>query len=665
MNRIARFFLPSLALLLAAFDVAAAEVPQLRFRPDGSFKIMQITDLHYCDTSWAAERNDSTFSLISRLLDAEKPDLAVVTGDMMVWWGATPGYERLAQTFEDAGVPFAVTFGNHDNETDLTKDSVMRLLDRYPHSLSPLETRGLSGRANTALPILASQGDSARWCLYLLDSHNSTPIHSLGYYDWIKHDQIAWYRHVSDSLRALNGARPVPALSFFHIPLPEFASAKDKCGFLGDCQEGIFCSDVNSGLFASMMEAGDMAGVLVGHDHNNSYVTDYFGDILLGFGRKTGYVPAYDETLPRGVRLITLEEGAPAFTTYLHDDTDSISDRYYFERKNNATRVPQATGSFIQRFLVKDWDDARWDSEMAALKEAGIRYLVYGPSLEQDAKGRVSTTYPSKIKGVKHRDATLESCLRAAQKAGIRVFVGLNFNPRWWKFDYPSQWLNDQMHLGNQVANEILSLYKAKYPQVLYGWYWVWEVDNLNHQNTDQRRQLVDALNIQLDSLSALDPAMPLMLSPFFNTQLPDATPEAYADMWTDLVKNAHFRPGDIIAFQDGVGAGGASVDNLKPWFTALRQAVKSRPGMKFWANTEIFDHKDWTSAPLDRVVAQMQAVDPLVDGIICFAYSHYYAPGDVDPAYHRAYCRYRHSGKVPADIPMPAVPSKGKSISR
>lgn len=45
-------------------------------------------------------------------------------------------------------------------------------------------------------------------------------------------------------------------------------------------------------------------------------------------------------------------------------------------------------------------------------------------------------------------------------KNGIKVFVGLNFNERWWKVDYDARWLLEQMEMGNKVADELVVLYK-------------------------------------------------------------------------------------------------------------------------------------------------------------------------------------------------------------
>lgn len=135
--------------------------------------------------------------------------------------------------------------------------------------------------------------------------------------------------------------------------------------------------------------------------------------------------------------------------------------------------------------------------------------------------------------------------MRAAQKNNIKVFIGLNFNDRWWKCDYDAEWLVKQMEIGNKVADEIVTLYKNKYPDAMYGWYWVWEIDNLNWMTSERQQALIDALNTNLDYLSDLTPEMPLMLSPFMNHKV-GGNAEEYGQMWKNIFEKTRFRSGDI-----------------------------------------------------------------------------------------------------------------------
>ena len=128
---------------------------------------------------------------------------------------------------------------------------------------------------------------------------------------------------------------------------------------------------------------------------------------------------------------------------------------------------------------------------------------------------------------------------------------------------------------------------------------------------------------------------------------------EECGKMWTNVFAQADFRPGDIFAPQDCVGAGGLNLDNLWEWFSNLKKAVNTKPGLKFWGNVETFDQRFWTSAPLERVQKQLEIVNGYVGNLICFAYNHYNSPFVVNPAYHQAYLQYCRTGCLPImDIP-------------
>ncbi len=53
---------------------------QLSFRPDGTFTIVQFTDLHWKN---GEPEDHRTRALMELTLDAEKPDLVVFTGDVI------------------------------------------------------------------------------------------------------------------------------------------------------------------------------------------------------------------------------------------------------------------------------------------------------------------------------------------------------------------------------------------------------------------------------------------------------------------------------------------------------------------------------------------------------------------------------------------------------
>ncbi|TXK75889.1 metallophosphoesterase family protein [Paenibacillus sp. N3.4] len=294
----------------------------LAFREDHTFTITQFTDLHWKD---GGIEDQQTRRLIEDVLDAERPDLVVFTGDVIYTGYVTPGEpvcEQPLQAFREAvhaaearGIPWAVVFGNHDTETMITRDELMDTVLAHTHTVTQRGPEGVNGVGNYQLTISGSDGQTAA-ALYFFDSGNLSPLPSIKGYDWIHRDQINWYTEQSWKLRSSHGAQPLPALAFFHIPLPEYKHVWDSAACYGNKLENVCCSPVNSGLFAAMTEMGDVVGTFCGHDHINDYWGELHG-IRLCYGRATGYNTYGKDGFPRGARMIRLREGERSFESWL------------------------------------------------------------------------------------------------------------------------------------------------------------------------------------------------------------------------------------------------------------------------------------------------------------------------------------------------------------
>ena len=320
---------------------------------------------------------------------------------------------------------------------------------------------------------------------------------------------------------------------------------------------------------------------------------------------------------------------------------------------------PAIEGTFIQDYLVASWDDYRWEKEYKALAEAGMKYLILMQTVYTGKNGETTSIYPSTLSGVKTKYAVdiVDNCLRNAKKFGFKVFLGLNFNEKWWDADYAPEWIYEQMQIGNKVAEELVHQYKNQYGETMYGWYWQWEVDNLHTKTQKEQEVLAQALNVNLDYLHQKTPKMPILLSPFMNYKLGSA--KEYGQIWTNVFNKTNFKEGDIFAPQDCIGAGGLTLDVLDEWFNALSQAVKTQPGLIYWGNIETFN-QFWTTASLSRLVQQMKIEKKYVSNFISFAYSHYNSPDYVNPLIHQTYIYYVKNGK----LPQHAIPQPVKNLS-
>lgn len=284
----------------------------LRFKK-GLFKIVQITDLHY---KLGVKASEQGLACVREMVETEKPDLVVVTGDIIYSAPADSTLSVVLKTFAQLGVPFCMTFGNHDYDFKTPAVALYNQMQKTPNCVMPV----LQGKnTDYSLPILSSNGKRTAAVLYCIDTHNKPAIGGIGGYQWISHNQITWYRQRSMVYKQKNGGRPVPSLAFLHIPLPEFNYATDntQCPMYGSRLEKAYSPSINSGMFASIKEMGDIMGVFCGHDHDNDYAVSYF-NVLLAHGRFSGGNTEYNH-LTRGARVIVLKEGKREFDTWIRE----------------------------------------------------------------------------------------------------------------------------------------------------------------------------------------------------------------------------------------------------------------------------------------------------------------------------------------------------------
>ncbi len=319
-----KFFSKKL-LLVAVLCVASIGIllaADFRFGANGKFKIIQVTDCHIVAGS---EYSKETVELLYQVLDAEKPDLVIFTGDVVTGKPYKAGFEMVIEPVVSRKIPWALQFGNHDDEQDMTREQLAAYIQAYPYNTGQMKkVKNVSGYGNYILEIKGNDGKKTKAVLYCMDSRAySTLKPAVDGYGWFTFDQIDWYRRQSEKYTSGNNGTPLPALAFFHIPLPEYYAVKQPgIKMVGAQLEDVCSPKVNSGMFLAMLEKGDVMGTFVGHDHINDYIFNHYG-IALAYGRFSGSKNTYTQ-LKNGVRVIELTEGQHGFDTWIRLDDEIV-----------------------------------------------------------------------------------------------------------------------------------------------------------------------------------------------------------------------------------------------------------------------------------------------------------------------------------------------------
>lgn len=318
-----RIFYCAVVMLLA---LACSELPQqqtedpvLQFNKDGKFKIAQFTDTHLGYNS--REVYESEVAMVKSIVETEKPDLVIFTGDIVTAAPMKEGIDNLLAPMDEMGIPVLYLLGNHDREDELPAWEIAKIVTSHSSSINTMYSGNLD---DVAVRIMASDGSKVAAVVYGMDSNDYSVVPDHWDYGWISHTQIDWYRKKSQEFTKANGNLPVPSYTYIHIPLLEYAEA-DRDGHLtGDNFEGVFGPELNSGLLAAMEECADVHGIFCGHDHSDDFVSK-LGAVAHVYGRCSG-----NGHPDRGSRIVELTEGDYGFRSWIREwDGDIVQDYTY------------------------------------------------------------------------------------------------------------------------------------------------------------------------------------------------------------------------------------------------------------------------------------------------------------------------------------------------
>ncbi|PNY26160.1 Phosphatase DCR2, partial [Tolypocladium capitatum] len=262
--------------------------PKPRIPDNGRFKIMQIADLHLSNgvgecreaipntyAGGKCEADPRTLDFVNKMLDEEKPDFVVLSGDQIngdTAPDAPTAIFKYAQLLISRKIPYVGIFGNHDDEKTMTRARQMALMETLPYSLSTAGPAEVDGVGNYFVEILARGGsDHSALTLYLFDTHAYSPNErKYPGYDWVKPSQIEWFKRTAASLKRNHDeyTHRHMDIAFIHIPMTEYANP--DLPRVGEWREGVTAPVFNSGFRDALVEEG-IVMVSAGHDHCNDY----------------------------------------------------------------------------------------------------------------------------------------------------------------------------------------------------------------------------------------------------------------------------------------------------------------------------------------------------------------------------------------------------------
>ena len=258
-------------------DIAFTENDYVKLMtPNDSYKILQITDLHLALIF--TPNNNKTFDMLNNMIDTEKPDLVIVTGDLTIGLFNRAMLRNFADFMEEKEQYWMYVLGNHDFQFGSGAYRYLSVLADYKYCLFDVGYTNLGYGNNFAV-------------LYA----NNEAIHTLTLIDTSKYrtntEQAEWYKWGMYNLKELYG--DLDNMIFMHIPLNV---VKEN---VKDVEEKINALKAEPLLYDYILELGQTKYIANGHDHMNSYAVEIDGVKFINC-LSTGFSGYGRKDIPRG-----------------------------------------------------------------------------------------------------------------------------------------------------------------------------------------------------------------------------------------------------------------------------------------------------------------------------------------------------------------------------
>lgn len=341
------------------------------FTTDNDFRVMQLTDVHIGAGWMSVSKDTMALNAVAAMVNAEKPDLVIVTGDIVYpvpfqagTFNNMTSAEIFASLMENLGVYWVPVFGNHDTEiySKYSREDISEFYsdEKWAYCLfSDNFEDNVDGFCNQIVNVKNSQGIITQ-SFYTFDTHSYVDGDYLGIgwkYDNIHDNQVDWYKNnvkyyneynidlinngeFENKSELLEKYSTVKSLAFWHVPNTEYLDAwneyveagykdttnvKYHYGVVGETGKMVYSGVYPDEIFETMSSLGSTKGIFCGHDHLNNFSIEYKG-IRLTYGFSIDYL-AYS-----GISKLGSQRGCTMITVKPDGTFDCVAENYYQDK---------------------------------------------------------------------------------------------------------------------------------------------------------------------------------------------------------------------------------------------------------------------------------------------------------------------------------------------
>lgn len=175
---------------------------------------------------------------MNSILDDESPQLVVLNGDLITGentykHNSSDYVDKIVMPLVERNLLWASTYGNHDSDFNLSRESILTKERHYPNALTRSMVKGRpAGVSNYLLPVYASKAKSytrtkvevPEVILWFFDSRGGNYYQELEdgepvpQPNWVDQSVVEWFSKTNAALTKYYG-RVIPSLAFYHIPI--------------------------------------------------------------------------------------------------------------------------------------------------------------------------------------------------------------------------------------------------------------------------------------------------------------------------------------------------------------------------------------------------------------------------------------------------------------